>query len=94
VTDPRSLSLALSHALARKIRLYEELNPEMARTLLLEALNLLPDYTVEETDRPHIVRISTTTGPSFPFNIQDAVDSLIILHKDYQRLASEKSSDQ
>ncbi|HMU82115.1 MAG TPA: hypothetical protein PKE49_07550 [Leptospiraceae bacterium] len=93
MSDPRSLSLVLFHALSGKLRRYDELTPSQARALLLESLELLPDFDVHKTTVPHVVRVTTREGKSFDFNIQDFADSLVMLHRDYNRLV-ERMEDQ
>lgn len=87
MTDPRSLSLVLFHAISSKLRLYDELTPNQARAILMEALRLLPDYRITETDQSHILKIESEQGPEFLFNVRDAVDSLLVLHREYRELS-------
>ncbi len=89
MSDPRSLSLALYHALSSKVRQFEELTPRQARALIVESLALLPDFSVKETETPHVLRMSTMDGREFDFNIQDAADALLHLHEDFRKLAEE-----
>lgn len=89
MSDPRSLSLALYHALSSKIRQFDELTPRAARSLVVEALSLLPDFIVNETEVPHILRMRTRDGSEFDFNIQDAADALLHLHEDFRKLVED-----
>ncbi|MCE9599665.1 MAG: hypothetical protein K8S54_17025 [Spirochaetia bacterium] len=93
MTDPRSLSLVLFHAISRKLRLYEELTPRQARAILMEALRLLPDFQINETEQSHILRISSEGVPDFLFNVRDAVDSLLVLHREYRELSDPDHSE-
>ncbi len=93
MSDPRALSLVLFHALSARIRRYDELTPSQARSLVVDALELLPDYTVEKTTLPHLVRVSAADGSAFDLNIQDFADSLLLLHREYQRLMEKQESE-
>lgn len=88
-SDPRSLSLALYHALSSKVRQFEELTPRQARALIVDGLSLLPDFIVSETEVPHVLRMRTKDGHEFDFNIQDAADALLHLHEDFRKLVED-----
>lgn len=89
-SDPRSLSLALFHALSSSIRRQDELTARTARALVVEAVSLLPDFTVTQTEKPHVIRIRTQEGIEFDYNIQDAADALVHLHEDYRKTLGEE----
>ena len=90
MSDSRSLSLALFHALSSKVRQFDELTPRTARTLVVDSLSLLPDFIVKQTEIPHILRMRTKDGAEFDFNVQDAADALLHLHEDFRKLVEEK----
>lgn len=93
----RAFAIIVYHALRSDLANLDEgddadrlLNPERARRMILRAVNLFPGYEAEaDAEHGHSILIEKT-GPeseTVVLNIQDAVDSLQIVWRDFRRLS-------
>jgi hypothetical protein len=92
--EEQAQALVLYHALRRELsRLDEELSPREARAMLLRALNLLPGLRAVAGERPHQIEVEQENDPRqrARVNVQDAVDSLRAIWRDYQLLLERES---
>jgi hypothetical protein len=91
INDQRALSLVLYKKLTKDLTAFEEdMTQKAARKLITDAINLLPGYSAENTDRLNVILIRKTDDQSdgVSVNIQDAIDSLMIIWEDYLHLSS------
>lgn len=90
VADPReqrALAITLFHALRHELTgIDDELGPEAARALLSRALNYLPGVEVEATERVNILKLHREGAAPVDLNVQDAIDSLRLVWREYMRL--------
>ena len=93
----QALALVLYHSLRRGLAALdeEELDEKRARTMLLVALELLPGMQPRSTDREHLILIekSANADEKVRINIQDAVDSLQVVWRDFRALMAKDSDD-
>ncbi len=86
-SDTRALALVIFQHLRKQIPILQDSRTARARDIIAEAIQLLPDYRAKKTDRDNILLIQRMTDPPDEFiamNIQDAIDSLTVLWRDYQ----------
>ncbi len=101
--ESRAFALVVYHALRKELASLgeDELDDHQAREMILNAVNLLPGYEArplsqkeaEQSGRmfaPHLILIekSDDKGDPVQLNIQDAVDSLRIIWRDFRRLTT------
>ncbi len=92
----RAFAIIVYHALRSDLANLDEgddadrLDEERARRMILRAVNLFPGYQAEaDAEHGHSILIEKT-GPepeTVVLNIQDAVDSLQIVWRDFRRLS-------
>lgn len=96
--EARAFAIIVYHALRSDLaRLEEEdeLDEPRARAMILRAVNLFPGYEARPDPRHgHLILIekSGEGQDTVSLNIQDAVDSLLIVWRDFRKLASRKSA--
>ncbi|MCB1167315.1 MAG: hypothetical protein KDK37_09480 [Leptospiraceae bacterium] len=91
VPDPRAVSLILFQYLSRQLSELEDLDPQNARVLINKGLSLIPGLNVEGDPKSDVVTLRFDDDPDeqeIPFSIRDAIDSLMVLWRDYSRLHS------
>lgn len=97
--EARAFAIIVYHALRSDLaRLdeYDELDEIRARAMILRAVNLFPGYEAQKDLRyGHLILIEKTGEDqnTVSLNIQDAVDSLLIVWRDFRKLASRESPD-
>ncbi|MCB1325892.1 MAG: hypothetical protein H7A21_02445 [Spirochaetales bacterium] len=89
--DVRAQALVLFHSLRQDLEIVEadlgEFDEARARDIILRAINLLPDYEADVDERSHIVIERTARrGNPIRLNLQDAIDSLRVVWRDYREL--------
>ncbi|MBX7059593.1 MAG: hypothetical protein K1X75_16130 [Leptospirales bacterium] len=96
--DPRqdrALALTLFHALRHELStIDDELSPETARSLLLRAINFLPGIQVVEGPRKNLLLLQPENGPAVALNVQDALDSLRLVWREYMRMEERAAREQ
>jgi hypothetical protein len=93
VTDPRSLAFIVFQKLRQEATSApdEELTESGAMRIFLDAINLMPDYEATTGARENVLLIQRE-GVEFQLNIQDAMDSLIVVWNDYQDIMRGRSA--
>ena len=88
--ESRAFAIVVYHALRSDLaRLDEddELDERRARSMILRAVNLLPGYEAAPDDeRDHLLFIHKENQSPVQLNIQDAIDSLLIVWRDFRKL--------
>ena len=87
MTDPRAQVLVLFQKLSKELStLNEQATLKRAADLIVNALQILPDFSVEKTEKEGeiLIRKLDTNDAPVKLNIQDAADGLITLWREYQ----------
>ncbi|MCB1139711.1 MAG: hypothetical protein KDK23_13185 [Leptospiraceae bacterium] len=88
--DQRAISLILFQYLSLRLSQMEDLDESTARTLILKGLSLIPGLNVEDSDKERndlVLRFDDDPEEKeIPFSMRDAIDSLMVLWRDYSRL--------
>lgn len=91
-SNPTHLAFIIFHKLHQGLpRLGEDLSENRLRELILEAINLLPDYTAfpTETENRIVVRNTRSKKPfDVVLDIQHSIDSLRTILLEYQNMHS------
>ena len=86
-SDPRALGLIVFQKFHSELpELGEEPGDRAMARLLLEAINLLPDFEARPGDKPHILllqRLNMPHAKEIPLNIQAHIDALKTIWRDY-----------
>ncbi|MBI41875.1 MAG: hypothetical protein CMF59_19950 [Leptospiraceae bacterium] len=90
IPDPRAISLILFQYLSLQLSQLEDLDETSARTLIYKGLSLIPglDLGTDDTDAD-VIHLRFEQDPDqqeIPFSMRDAIDSLMVLWRDYSRL--------
>jgi hypothetical protein len=91
--EARAFAIIVYHALRRELADIEsddELDEKRARNMILRAVNLLPGYESRPNqEHSHLILIEKLDEgqDTVSLNVQDAVDSLLIVWRDFQKLA-------
>ena len=87
-SDPRAQALTLFHKIHKSLPgLEEEPSDQTIIELLMNAINLLPEYTAEPGDKKGVILIRHIKDDPLhevPLNIQHSVDSFKTVWKEYQ----------
>lgn len=86
--DERAISLILFQYLSLRLSQLEELDESTARALILKGLSLIPGLDVDETDDDRLMLHfeDDPEAKEIPFSMRDAIDSLMVVWRDYSRL--------
>ncbi len=94
INDKRALSLILFKKLTHDLKEFDDdMTEKTAARLIAEAVSLIPGFTVTRGEKAGIIYIKKEDSAGSddprgtPVNIQDAIDSLIIVWEDYQKLS-------
>ncbi len=96
MNDPRALALIVFQKIQQELSYQdqeEDLSPRRAREIILDALKLLPEVSVSPGPREDLIRIhvpgaSREPGDQVLLNLQDIVDSLRTVWRDYRQQMS------
>ncbi len=97
--EARAFAIIVYHALRSDLARLEEddeLDETRARAMILRAMNLFPGYEARKNpEHSHLILIEKTdeAGNTVSLNIQDAVDSLLIVWRDFQKLRGRESQE-
>ncbi|MCR9141307.1 MAG: hypothetical protein NXI24_03585 [bacterium] len=92
--EARAFAIIVYHALRSDLARLDEddaLDETRARAMILRAVNLFPGYEArKDPEFGHLILIDKTDEGqnTVSLNIQDAVDSLLIVWRDFQKLRS------
>jgi hypothetical protein len=88
--DERAISLILFQFLQLQLYQLEHLDEPMARSLIEKGLSLLPGLNIEQKEEePDLIYLkfdSDSKAKEIPFSMRDAIDSLMVIWRDYSRL--------
>ncbi|HBS06412.1 MAG TPA: hypothetical protein DEA96_15700 [Leptospiraceae bacterium] len=90
IPDQRAISLILFQYLSLQLSQLEDLDESSARTLIFKGLSLVPGLDIDSAEADaDIVHLRFDQDPDqkeIPFSMRDAIDSLMVLWRDYSRL--------
>ncbi|MBU45580.1 MAG: hypothetical protein CMN76_20395 [Spirochaetaceae bacterium] len=88
--DPRAISLILFQYLSLQLSQLEDLDEKSARNLILKGLSLIPGLDpIRDNPEQDTIYLRFDQDPEqkeIPFSMRDAIDSLMVLWRDYSRL--------
>ncbi|MEQ8351023.1 MAG: hypothetical protein RH862_06035 [Leptospiraceae bacterium] len=88
--DKRAVSLILFQYLSLQLSQLEDLDEASARTLIYKGLSLIPGLSLDtEQQDADTIQLRFDQDPKqqeIPFSMRDAIDSLMVLWRDYSRL--------